>query len=377
MNKSNILFLLHLPPPLHGASSVGTQLKNCDLIKSRFNATFFNISTSKSLNNYKFFSFFIFLKKLIYILRLTYKTKPDLIYYTITSKGIAFLKDFITLYLIKSNKRKIVLHFHNKGVSSNKNYIFHIMYKYIFENFHIILLSKRLFYDIKKYKLKKSISFCSNGLSFKHFNNSSKPISNSKFDFLFLSNLIKEKGVIDFVKACNELKKQVGSGFSAAIVGNAADVSFEELKMSILNYDLCENIKVLGPLFGVEKMNVFNNSKIFVFPTFYHYECFPLVILEAMFFKMPIISTSEGAIKDLLIDNYNGLITNKNDYMQLCSKMRSLLNDSKKQEIMSKNSYNHYVNNFTEKHFYNNILSIINKILNYEKSIPNNKKIFR
>lgn len=37
-------------------------------------------------------------------------------------------------------------------------------------------------------------------------------------------------------------------------------------------------------------------------------ECFPLVILEAMEYKLPAISTNEGGIPDMVKDGENGLI---------------------------------------------------------------------
>ena len=43
-------------------------------------------------------------------------------------------------------------------------------------------------------------------------------------------------------------------------------------------------------------------ADIFVFPTFYFNECFPLVIIEAMMNGLPVISTDEGGIRDEVKD---------------------------------------------------------------------------
>ena len=366
MNKKKIIFLLHLPPPHHGASAVGMQLKNSQLIKRKFNVTFYNISTSKSLNFSLLKSLLLFIKKTISIFRLLNKNQPDLIYYTMTSKGIAFIKDFFIVFLLTRKYKKIVLHFHNKGVKNNNNFYFRPLYKYIFRKCHVILLSEKLSYDVEDYDLYKSLNFCPNGISFPKSVNKELNSQHKKYDFLFLSNLIIEKGVVDFIKACEKLKELCKEGFRAAIVGKPADISIDELKAMVQEHNLLNYIDVLGPLYNDEKVNIFKNSKVFVFPTYYHYECFPLVIIEAMSFKLPIISTNEGAIEDLIINGFNGLIARKKDFTNLCSKMHLLLMDSNKIEIMGKNSYKHYNNNFTEGHFYNNFVNVLNNILDYE-----------
>jgi glycosyltransferase involved in cell wall biosynthesis len=366
LSKKKILFLLHLPPPHHGASTVGMQLKNSDLINKRFDSTFYNISTSSSINFSLFKSFLIYLKKSFLIFKLLFKINPDLIYYTMTANGLAFIKDFFIVFMISKKYGKIVLHFHNKGIKNNNNFIFKLVYKYIFKKCHIVLLSERLTYDFAEYDLHKTLNFCSNGISYQNKVLNDENYLSKKYDFLFLSNLIKEKGVVDYVMACAKIKQSFNRNFKAAIVGKPADINLSDLNFLIKKYNLEKNIDVLGPLYNEEKVNVFKDSKVFVFPTYYHFECFPLVLIEAMFFKMPLISTNEGAIEDLLINGYNGLIVKKNDHYDLFSAMSLLLNDSDKSMLMAQNSYKHYKNNFTEEHFYNNFVRIIEKIINYE-----------
>lgn len=365
MTKKKIVFLLHLPPPHHGASTVGMQLKNSALIKRKFNSTFYNISTSASLKFSLFKSVFLYLKKAVIIFRLLYKIQPDLIYYTMTSNGVAFVKDFFIVFFLSIKYGKIVLHFHNKGVK-NSNFLLKPLYKYVFKKCHIILLSDRLSCDLSGYDLHKTLNFCPNGMSYPKSVDNNQSHSRKKYDFLFLSNLIIEKGVVDFVKACKEMKASGNESFKAAIVGKPVDITLDDLKYMIKDHNLLTNIDVLGPLYDDEKVNIFKDSKVFVFPTYYHFECFPLVLIEAMFFKMPLISTNEGAIEDLLIDGYNGLLVSKKDYNNLSSAMRLLLNDANKRNLMAANSYDHYIQNFTQEIFYNNFIKVLEKILKYE-----------
>ena len=50
-----------------------------------------------------------------------------------------------------------------------------------------------------------------------------------------------------------------------------------------------------------------------LFPTFYHNECFSLVLLEAMEHGLPCISTTEGGIPGIVDDGKTGFLVPKHD----------------------------------------------------------------
>ena len=119
----NILFLLHLPPPVHGASVVGQNIFKSKLINNTFNSTYINMSASSHVEevgrlNFKkiIFLFSNWAHCLVTIIRL----KPNLCYITPSSDGWGFYRDFILVQSIKLFNIKIVLHFHNKA-SENGN----------------------------------------------------------------------------------------------------------------------------------------------------------------------------------------------------------------------------------------------------------------
>ena len=52
--KKNILFLLHVPPPVHGSSMVGKAIADSELINSTFRCRYLNLlmsRTSEQLNS--------------------------------------------------------------------------------------------------------------------------------------------------------------------------------------------------------------------------------------------------------------------------------------------------------------------------------------
>lgn len=62
-------------------------------------------------------------------------------------------------------------------------------------------------------------------------------------------------------------------------------------------------VRYLGRKYGEEKEKAFNSTDIFVFPTFYSNECFPLVLLEAMQYGLPCVTTDEGGIRDIVVQD--------------------------------------------------------------------------
>ena len=60
-------------------------------------------------------------------------------------------------------------------------------------------------------------------------------------------------------------------------------------------------IRYLGKRYGEEKERILGDADIFVFPTYYSNECFPLVLLEAMQHGLPCVTTEEGGIRDIVV----------------------------------------------------------------------------
>ena len=119
-----ILYILHYPPPVHGAAMVGQYIKESTLLNSTFSSTYINLSTSSSVDEIgkngwlKMKRFFEIIRHVFFAIT---KNKPDIVYLTLTSSGIGFFKDAIVIMLLKAFGLKMIYHFHNKGVSLNQH----------------------------------------------------------------------------------------------------------------------------------------------------------------------------------------------------------------------------------------------------------------
>lgn len=275
--------------------------------------------------------------------------RPDLVYLTLTSKGGGFYKDALVAIKAKALGAKMVYHFHNKGVSTRQDsWLDNILYKMVFKNADIILLSEHLYPDIQKYVPKNRVHICPNGIpeivqssKFKVQNEVSKPV-----EILFLSNLIESKGVYVLLEACKILKEK-GLDFLCTYVGGEGDISAEQLQQKIEKSGLAGDVHYAGKKYGVDKSEIFLKADIFAFPTYYHNETFGLVLLEAMQFSLPVVSTYEGGIPDVVEAGKTGFLVPQNDVVALAEKLKFLIKNPVLCKEMGQNGRKKYEAEFT------------------------------
>lgn len=368
VHKNKILFILHFPPPVHGAAMVGQYIRESEIINKEFECRYINLGISKSVDEIgknglkKWLRYFLILfKTFTTIIRF----KPKLVYLTLTSKGSGFYKDAIVALIAKGLGKKVVYHFHNKGVSSRQEKAFdNWLYKRVFKNSNVILLSEHLYPDIKKYVIKEHVQFCPNGIPDlvmnKQYNASSVK---TKINILFLSNLIESKGVFVLLEACKLLQKN-GLDFYCTYVGGIGDVSEKQFNEKVQEFYLINYVTFVGKKFGIDKDLEFKNADIFVLPTVYHNECFPLVLIEAMQFSLPVISTNEGGIPDIVDDGKSGFLIPQKDAITLANKLAILINDENLRKQMGEAGRKRYEERFTLAIFEQRFSEIMKTLLN-------------
>jgi glycosyltransferase involved in cell wall biosynthesis len=366
--KHKILFILHFPPPIHGAAIMGKHIKGSSFINTTFDCTYINLSTSKKLNEKgkgafkKFWSFFRLYSKIFLTL---IKNKYEVCYVTINSKGAAFFKEMIVVLLLKSFRCKIVYHYHNKGVSDNQNKnLFNWLYHFQFKNTKAILLSPLLYFDVSKYLSGNQLYYCANGIPFSNTlvdSTKSGNKNNSRCEILFLSHMMKEKGIYILLQALNILKSK-GIRFKATLIGEWADLNQKDFNDFLLTHNLEANVFYLGQKYGEEKRLAFESADIFVLPTLN--DCFPLVILESMQYALPVISTDEGAIPEIVENGINGFIIPKNDAFTLAEKIEYLINNRCERVEMGRRGFGIFNEKYTLPIFEKNFVQTLKQIIN-------------
>ena len=123
-------------------------------------------------------------------------------------------------------------------------------------------------------------------------------------------------------------------------MGNTGDVSPAYFRKSVETLGLQNQVFVHGPKYGKDKKIYFTQSDVFVFPTYYHGETFGLVLLEAMEYGLPCISTFEGGIPSVVEDAKTGFLVPQRDANGCRITRRPILHRSvrsRKQDLHSAN----------------------------------------
>ena len=115
-------------------------------------------------------------------------------------------------------------------------------------------------------------------------------------------------------------------------------------------FDLINKYKLKDRIMYQEKLEqkyikaLYENSDIFILPT--RYEIFGMVILEAMYFKLPVITTYNGG-SSTLFDGGNGIIIDNLDSHQWSRQIISLLSNKNAANVIGENAHNTIANNYT------------------------------
>lgn len=365
MSKPKILYLVQLPPPVHGASLMNKYLLESSKVRENFELDLVNLDFNSEIAEIGK----VDLKKIIKMFKIALliltnllKNKYSLIYLTLSPVGGAMYRDSLFIFLMKIFRVKIVYHLHGKGIKkASKNIINFYIYKFIFKNSFVITLAENLKYDIEEVFFGKAF-VVPNGIPKNDLLEKTAPIENR--EIIYLSNLVKSKGVLVMLDALNLLNKQ-NINFKAKIIGNSSfEISVEDLKKRVKELKLEKKVSVLGPKYGKEKFEELSKSSIFCFPTYFKNECFPLSLLEAMMMGVVPVASDNGAISTIINHGVNGYIVPMKNSKKLSLSLLELLKlpDQNFQEL-SKKAKEKYNNEYTIQVFENRIIDVFETII--------------
>lgn len=368
-SKIRILFVMHMPPPVHGASMMGKYIHDSKIINGTFDCSYLNLTLAKSLQDIGkggIRKFWDFCKQLYKIRKVVIRNNPNLCYVTPNAKGGAFYKDFFVVMMLKTMGKKVVVHYHNKGVATKQDKcVDNFLYKCFFKGLKIILLAEPLYQDICNYVNRNDVYICPNGIPAQK--QVLPKIEHKGFDILFLSNMMEEKGVWDLLEACKILKDKK-KDFHCHFVGKWSDISENVFNDWIINQNLEDVVTAYGARYGEDKNEFFQKADVFVFPTYYNNECFPLVLLEAMEQSIACISTNEGGISAIINEAKTGYVIDKRNPPMLAERIEYLIDHPDICRAMGTAGKEKFAREFTLECFEYKIKNIFQDILSESKN---------
>jgi len=205
------------------------------------------------------------------------------------------------------------------------------------EKADIIVSVSKISKNFIKHFTTKEVIVIPNGVDTRRFyprNNGLRDQIDSDLVVLYVSRIVRRKGPHLLVEAIRYVKKRIPS-VKLLVVGEG---SFEEyLKMRVKDLDLEDNVEFLGKVPDEELPKVYSSADIFVLPSVYG-ESFGIVVLEAMSSGLPVIVSNVGGLREIVKNNVDGIILDKNNPIEIYKKIMLLYHNRELRGMLAYNA---------------------------------------
>ncbi len=222
---------------------------------------------------------------------------------------------------------------------------------------------------IKDYNIPQSkIVVVNPVINLDRFNKVNKFETRNTFTYFYYGWTSSMRGTFDAIKAFLEVQRRTNG--SKLIV--ASDIPWDVYEGKYLVKKLkkryaSEDIIFKGFHEDIIKLIKSTNVVVLPFRSVFSYAQPPIVVLNAMASRKPVISTNVGSIKEVLKNNRTGFVVPKRDIKALSRKMILLKNNPDLAKKMGENAYRFIDKNFSVK-------KVLTKYINLYNSLKQERK---
>ena len=180
---------------------------------------------------------------------------------------------------------------------------------------------------------------------------------------LFAGVLCEAKGVLVLLEACSLLLR-ARYDFRLVSIGAFESRKFQrEVDDRVEEYDLNNVVRWPGVVSGRAKADVFAACSVFCFPSHYHSESSPIVLLEAMSFAKPIVATRWRGIPEAVGEDGGALLVPPKDPMALADALAEMLEAPELRSEMGARNRERYLQQFTLEHYRSNMEQTLRQVI--------------
>ena len=185
---------------------------------------------------------------------------------------------------------------------------------------------------------------------------------NREIKLLFPARLIKEKGIVELINACNDLWN-ANYRFILNIAGDIDTQNRSYLKNKFIKLiQNNQNIILLGKCNNMHK--IYKKMDIVILPSWR--EGLSKSLLESAAMSLPIITTNVPGCNDIIINEHSGLLVPPRNKEKLKTAIKKYLKNPELAIKFGVNARKTIIKNFTVEIINNEILKIYEKFLNIE-----------
>lgn len=257
--------------------------------------------------------------------------RPDVVYVATTHDWPALLRDIPLRVVVPRGRPPLVLHLHGSEcgrLGSPGDRLFSRLSAWLMKNAAAVLvLSTEELEAWRRFCPRARFELVDNPFAPSIVGSEVMSAANSAATrrevptLLFVGRLVRDKGILDLLDAFGIVRRKRPSRLLIAGGGPARN----EVLCRIEALGLGESVTLLGYVTGDALDRAYRVADVFVLPSYR--EGFPLVVLEAMGYGLPIVTTPIRGCADHLLPRENALFVPPRDPEALAEQLESLLDD--------------------------------------------------
>jgi glycosyltransferase involved in cell wall biosynthesis len=317
---------MHLPPPVHGvtlvnqrvaASAVLAEQFDLDVVAMRFAPTIDDLGRISAGKVARAAATGVALAARLIARR------PDAVYLTLSPHGGALYRDCAYAALARLAGVPRIFHMHARGVSDELGAGWRRrLGAWVFDRAWVIHLGRQLVDDTAGLADPARVVIVENGVPDHNPSGALASSGGAVPRVLFLSNLIADKGPLVLVEAIAALHRR-GVAIEATFAGAAGDGgTVEDFHAAVARHGLADRVRYVGPVFDAAKHALFASHDAFALPS--ARDAFALVLLEAMQHGLPTVTTTVGALPEIVVDGETGFLVPPGDVAALADRLEQL-----------------------------------------------------
>lgn len=248
-----------------------------------------------------------------------------------TSEPPSALRKVLFMAVSKLLGKKVIVHFHSFSVDTTIKSKYQNVYRYLFGKADVVLVLSKYWQDelcrtfgFKDNKVKVLYNPCTTEISSK--------VYPKRKQILYAGTVNARKGYADMIKAFSQVADRF-SDWSIVFAGNG---EIEEGKALASQLGIAKQTVFLGWVRGEDKDKAFKEASIFCLPSYA--EGFPMGVLDAWAYGLPVITTPVGGIPDIAIDGKNCLLFNPGDVNVLAKQMDKMMSSEELRKLVASES---------------------------------------
>ena len=350
-----------LPPPPHGVAMMTHHILDSPL-RERFRFVHVDTSDARGVDNLGLFDLGNVWLALVHVTRFAraMARRPKLAYVPLSRNRFGFLRDAQFLLLARAFRVPTVIHLHARGFDefyAGERIAVRALIRASLKGVRsAIVLGESRRHEFDGLVPSDRVHVIPNGIPDILFAPRVSP--GSGCTVLHLTTLSRAKGTFDVLEAARRTRRTCpGARFALAGPWLSPEERDEAL-VFIRDHGLEERVTLTGTVSGEAKTALFADADLMLFPTRYPYEAHPLVVLESMAARIPVVASRLGCIPEMIENGVHGLLVPPDDVNALVAGLETALGDPEWRRSAGNRARERYESAFTLDRFTDELESV-------------------